>query len=165
MLKTSVLLGFVLMAVAFFACKKDAPYDSAAQLEIDDQIIAKYLVDSTVTMDKHNSGVYYNIIKPGEGVKVNETDTVFAKYSMKILKDSVLLSKSSDGKFIFTLPGNFEGWKIGVSLIKEGGAIRLIVPSPLAYQQREVVSPKIPPNSILDITLEIISVKPKNTND
>ncbi|WP_316817824.1 FKBP-type peptidyl-prolyl cis-trans isomerase [Pedobacter nyackensis] len=165
MLKTSVLLAFVLMAVAFFACKKEVPYDSVTQLEIDDEIIAKYLVDSAVTMTKHNSGLYYKIIRPGEGAQVGQTDTIFGNYTMKILKDSVLLSKSVDSTFRFTLPGYFEGWKIGVSLIKVGGSIRLIVPSPLAYQQREVVSPKIAPNSILDITLDIDSVKPKNTND
>lgn len=163
MLKTSVLLGFVLMAVAFFACKKDAPYDSAAQLEIDDQIIAKYLVDSAVTMTKHSSGLYYHISRAGEGAQVGQTDTVFVNYTMKILKDSMFLSRDTALKF--TLPGYFEGWKTGLSLIKLGGAIRLIVPSPLAYQQREIVSPKIPPNSVLDITLEIDSVKPKKTND
>lgn len=153
-------MGVFLIAVAFFACKKDVPYDAGAQLEIDDAIIAKYLTDSAVTsMVKHSSGLYYRILRPGTGSTVTEIDTVFGNYTFKILKDSTFLSK--DSTFRFTLPGYFEGWKTGVSLIKVGGAIRLIVPSPLAYQQREVVTPKIPPNSILDITLEIDSVNKK----
>lgn len=161
MLKTSGLLSIVLIAVAFFACKKNVPYDAGVQLEIDDAIIAKYLIDSVVTAQKHSSGLYYNILRPGTGSAVQETDTIYGNYRMKILKDTLLLSKSGSGIFRFTLPGYFEGWKIGVSLIKIGGGIRIIVPSPLAYQQREVVSPKIPPNSILDITLEIDSIKPQ----
>lgn len=161
MLKTSVLLGLFLIAVAFVACEKDVPFDSAQQLEIDDAIIAKYLVDSNVVATKHSSGLYYNIITPGEGNQVLETDTVFGKYTLKILKDTVLLSKSQDSTFRFMLPGYIEGWKTGVSLIRPGGEIRLLIPSSLAYQDKAIVSPKIPPYSILDITLEIISVNKK----
>ena len=164
MLKTSVLLGFVLMAVAFTACEKDAPYDGETQLEIDDAIIARYLLDSNVTvMEKHSSGLYYNILESGTGNAVSVEDTVYATYSLKILKDSAMLSRSMDSTFKFQLPGYIEGWKIGVSLIRPGGKIRLIVPSPLGYQQRAVTSPVIPPNSILDITLRIVSVKNKKT--
>lgn len=163
MLKTSVLLGFFLMAIAFVACKKDAPYDSVKQLEIDDAIIVKYMADSGVTATKHSSGLYYNIITSGAGNEIVETDTVYSNYTLKILKDSVLLSKSIDSTFKFMLPGYIEGWKIGVSLIKPGGSIRLLIPSTLAYQQRALTSPRIPPNSILDITLEIVSVKNKKT--
>ncbi len=161
MLKTSVLLGFFLLAIAFVACEKEAPYDSVKQLEIDDAIIVKYMADSSVNAIKHSSGLYYNIIRPGTGVAVVETDTVYSNYTLKILKDSVLLSKSADSTFKFMLPGYIEGWKTGVSLIKPGGLIRLLIPSTLAYQQRTINSPRIPPNSILDITLEIVSVNKK----
>jgi FKBP-type peptidyl-prolyl cis-trans isomerase FkpA len=161
MLKTSVLLGFVLIAVAFVACKKDAPYDGAKQLEIDDAIIAKYLIDSSVVAARHASGLYYKIIEPGAGTAISESDTVYGNYTLKILKDSVLLIKSLDSTFSFMLPGYMDGWKTGVSLIRPGGEIRMIIPSPLAYAQRVISSPKIPANSILDITLEIVSVNKK----
>ena len=158
MLKTSVLLGFFLIAVAFVACEKEAPYDSTKELEIDDAIIVKYMLDSGVNATKHNSGLYYNIIRPGTGAEVLEKDTVYGNYTLKKLKDTVLLSKSLDSTFKFMLPGYFEGWKTGVSLIRPGGKIRLLIPSALAYRQRPVTTPKIPPYSILDITLEIVSV-------
>lgn len=166
MLKTSGLLGLILIAAVFFACKKDAPYDAETQLEIDDAIIAKYLIDSPVTsILKHSSGLYYKIVEEGSGSAISETDTLFGRYSMKILRDTTFLSRSDDSTFRFTLTGFFEGWKIGAGLIRKGGEIRMIVPSPLGYQQREVTTPRIPPNSILDIILEIDSVKPENTND
>ena len=77
-------------------------------------------------------------MKSGSGNAVSDEDTVYAKYTLKILKDSAMLSSSLDGTFKFQLPGYIEGWKTGVSLIRPGGYIRLIVPSPLGYQQRAV---------------------------
>lgn len=159
MLKTSVLLGLFLLAVAFVACKKEVPYDQAKELAIDDEMIAKYLLDSNVTaITKHSSGLYYNIITPGAGNEVINTDTVYGNYTLKVLRDSLPRAKSQDSTFKFLLPGYIEGWKIGVSLIKPGGKIRMIIPSALGYQQRIVTSPNIPPNSILDITLSILSI-------
>jgi FKBP-type peptidyl-prolyl cis-trans isomerase FkpA len=158
MLKTSVLLGLFLLAVAFVACKKEVPYDQAGELAIDDEMIVKYMADSSVTLSKHSSGLYYNIIRPGTGTEVLNTDTVYGNYTLKILRDSLPLAKSLDSTFKFMLPGYIEGWKTGVSLIKVGGSIRMVIPSALGYQQRVVTSPNIPPNSILDITLSIVSI-------
>ncbi|TCC82890.1 FKBP-type peptidyl-prolyl cis-trans isomerase [Pedobacter hiemivivus] len=159
MLKTSVLLGLFLLAVAFVACKKEVPYDQAGELAIDDEMIVKYMADSNVkTLTKHSSGLYYNIIRPGTGTEVLNTDTVYGNYTLKILRDSLPLAKSLDSTFKFMLPGYIEGWKTGVSLIKVGGSIRMVIPSALGYQQRVVTSPNIPPNSILDITLSIVSI-------
>ena len=152
------MFGFFLIAAAFLACEKDAPYNGEAQLEIDDAIIVKYMADSNVKAIKHSSGLYYHIVTAGAGNPVLDKDTIYGTYTMKILKDSVLLAKSVDSTFKYLLPGYIEGWKTGVSLIRPGGEIRLLVPSSLGYQQRAVATPKIPPNSILDITLKIVSV-------
>nr|WP_121270728.1 FKBP-type peptidyl-prolyl cis-trans isomerase [Pedobacter schmidteae] len=163
MLKTSALLGFVLMAAAFAACKKDAPYNEAAQMDIDDAIIVKYMADSNVKATKDASGLYYNIIRAGrEDVQYMDTTKIYANYRAKILKDTVYFSRSVDSTFFFNMPGNIAGWKRGVELAKLGGLVRLLIPSPLAYQQRTFTAgKKIPPNSILDITLEIVSVNKK----
>lgn len=159
MLKTSVLLGLFLLAVAFVACKKEVPYDEAKELAIDDVEIAKYLLDSNVTnITKDASGLYYNIITPGTGNEVTNVDTVYGNYTLKVLRDSVFRAKSLDSTFKFLLPGYIKGWQTGVSLIKPGGKIRMIIPSALGYQQRAITSPNIPPNSILDITLSIVSI-------
>lgn len=155
------------MLVAFAACEKEAPYDRDMQLEIDDVIISKYLLDSNVTATKHASGLYYNVIRRGAGDAITETDTLIGNYTMKILMDSAVISSSLDTTFRYQLPGFIEGWKIGASLIREGGQIRLLVPSALGYKRRAIsISNKsLPPNSILDITLQIDTVKTKITND
>ncbi|SMC77677.1 FKBP-type peptidyl-prolyl cis-trans isomerase [Pedobacter africanus] len=158
MLKTSALLGGVFIAGMFAACEKPAPYDEAGQALIDDAIIVKYMKDSNVVATKDPSGLYYNLIKTGKD-EVNPTDTAWALYTARILKDTIDFDKSLDTTFKFNTPGYFMGWKRGVELAKVGGKVRLLIPSTLAYQNRAVSIVKtIPPNSILDITLEILSV-------
>lgn len=159
MLKTSALLGGVLMlATLLVACERPAPYDEAGQMEIDDGIIVKYMRDSGVVATKDASGLYFNLIKTGTGT-VNPTDTAWALYTARILKDTIDFDKSLDTTFKFNLPGYMKGWQRGVELAKVGGKVRLLIPSPLAYQNRTVIIGKtIPPNSILDITLEILSI-------
>jgi FKBP-type peptidyl-prolyl cis-trans isomerase FkpA len=163
MLKISALFGFVLMAVAFAACEKDAPYNAVEQLDIDDAIIVKYMADSNVKATKDVSGLYYILLRAGTSdVQYVDTTKIYANYRAKILKDTVFFSRSVDSTFFFTMPGYMEGWKRGVELAKLGGMVRLLIPSPLAYQQRSLsVGKIIPPNSILDITLEIVSVNKK----
>lgn len=162
MLKTKILLGFLLLATVLVACEKKAPYDEVKQLEIDDAIIAKFLIDSNVTAIKHSSGLYYQIIKVGDSDVVYTPESeIKAKFRAKLLLDSVLYDKSIDSSFKFTLPGFMPGWQTGVQLSKPHGKIRLFIPSALGYQDRAVISPKIPANSILDITLEILSVNTK----
>lgn len=151
-------MGFVLMTAVFAACEKPAPYDAQTQLEIDDAIIVKYLKDTVFT--KHSSGLYYKIIRPGTGnERYPETDTIFARYTLMVLKDTVLRDRFRDTTFKFVLSGYIDGWKTGTRLIQPGGAVRLIIPSPLGFKDRPVTSPVIPPNSILDITLEIDKIK------
>jgi FKBP-type peptidyl-prolyl cis-trans isomerase FkpA len=165
MLKSRALLWFVLIAAGFIACEKAAPYDEAAQMEIDDAIIVKYMKDSNVVAEKDPSGLYFKILKPGkDNGRYGDTTTIYASFRAKILKDTLFYDRSIDSTFNFKLPGYMVGWKRGVELAGLEGQVRLLIPSPLAYQQRTVAAGKtIPPNSILDITLEILSIhqKPK----
>lgn len=160
-------MGFVLIAGGFIACEKAAPYDEAGQMAIDDAIIVQYMKDSSVVATKDPSGLYYQILKTGkDDGRYDDTTTIWASFSAKILKDSLPYDRSLDSTFKFNLPGYMPGWKKGVELAKLEGKVRLLIPSPLAYQQRTVTGglKTIPPNSILDITLEILSIhqKPKS---
>lgn len=161
-------MGFVLMAAVFVACEKAAPYDPVTQLEIDDALIAKFLKDSVLadSFTKHSSGLYYQIKAPGTGNEhYPETDTIFARYTLKLLRDSVLRDRFQDTTFKFVLAGYIDGWKTGTRLIQPGGTVRLIIPSALGFKDRPLTSPLIPPNSILDITLKIDKIKHPTPND
>ncbi|MBE9599709.1 FKBP-type peptidyl-prolyl cis-trans isomerase [Pedobacter sp. MC2016-24] len=145
------------------------PYNSQAQLEIDDAIITKYLVDSNLKDSgfvKDPSGLYYKIQRRGidTGI-ITDTTLMYANYMVKVLTKPAY-DKRLDSAFTFRLTGYVEGIRIGAKKIKVGGKIRMLIPSTLAYQQRYLKggakdSILVPSNSILDYTLEILSLNIK----
>lgn len=165
MLKSRILLGLVLTGLLYAACQKNPPYDGLKQMEIDDAIIVKYLADSNLkdSFKKDQSGLYYWMqrkgTKPGE---FTDEGTYLANYNVAVL-DKPTFEKKTDSTFTFKRQGILAGLNIGLDLMgKPGGKIRMLIPSPLAYKERYlkgVANNDILPNSILDYTLEIISVK------
>lgn len=163
------MFGLILIAAGYTACKKMEPYNSQAQLEIDDAIITKYLVDSNLKDSgfvKDPSGLYYKIQRRGidTGI-ITDTTLMYANYMVKVLTKPAY-DKRLDSAFTFRLTGYVEGIRIGAKKIKVGGKIRMLIPSTLAYQQRYLKggakdSILVPSNSILDYTLEILSLNIK----
>lgn len=120
---------------------------------INDAIHSKK-IDTTGTKD----GVYYQIIKVGNGEYVKVTDTVTVNYKLTLLVDGKLIEETKDKPATFPLSRLIKGWQIGVPLCKVGGKIKLIIPSTLAYSMRSR-SKDFPPNSILIFEIEVLSAK------
>jgi FKBP-type peptidyl-prolyl cis-trans isomerase len=96
------------------------------------------------------SGLYYEIKEPGSANHPNINSQVTVSYVGYGL-DGVVFD---DGEFItFGLYQVIAGWQEGIQLIGEGGKIKLIIPSELAYGPDGSVS--IGPNEVLvfDVTL------------
>lgn len=138
------------------SCEKPELYDENAQYLLDEALIKNWADTSKTELKKDSSGLYYRIIQEGTGLKAqNLEDRLQVLYTGKLLTDTIVFSKTTDTvtyKFLF---GNsIEGWKKGLPLIKEGGRIRLIVPSKMAYRNYDVV-PLVPKNSVLDFDITI----------
>ena len=58
---------------------------------------------------------------------------------------------------VFPLKRLIKGWQIGLPFCKQGGKIRLIIPSSLAYSIRNLGI--ITPNSILVFDVEVVEIK------
>ena len=127
--------------------------DSLKQLEID-----KKLITATNTDVKDMDGVYYTILKEGNGRQVSVNDTVTVYYKGYLLKDGSIFDETKDKPATFPLKRLIMGWQIGVPLCKVGGKIRIIIPSNLAYSIRTRAA-KIPPNSILVFEIEVVAAK------
>ena len=150
-----MIIGLFLIVGAFSACKKDS-YDAEKQAKIDDGLIVDFIAKNSIVAVKHSSGLYYQILTPGDGNVVTASNTVTVAYNGKLLNGTEF-DKSSAATF--SLAGNLiQGWKIGVPLIKKGGKIRLIIPSALAYGN---TSPGagIPENAVLDFTIDLINAQ------
>ncbi len=74
-------------------------------------------------------------LREGTGTETIElTDTVTVNYEGRLL-DGTVFDKTKTEPVKFPLNGVIEGWQKGIPLIKKGGQIRLLIPSPMAYAQ------------------------------
>ena len=128
--------------------------DSLEQLEIDKKLI---IAANTDAKNSHE-GVYYTMLKEGNGRQVSVNDTVTAYYKGYLLKDGSVFDGTKDKPAIFPLKRLIMGWQIGVPLCKVGGKIKIIIPSALAYSIRTRAA-KIPPNSVLVFEIEVVDAK------
>lgn len=158
MLKNGLFLGFMILVGLIAACEKPEVYDENAQYVIDEAIIKKWADSTKTELTKHPSGLYYLIIRPGIGTEIVSTyDTLTVNHTTKIFKkDSVISSATDTTGYKFILETGIPGWKNGLPLIKQGGRIRLIIPSNQAY--KNYVIGNIPKNTILDCTIDLRKV-------
>ena len=123
-------------------------------------VVAKmWDVDSTL-FKTTASGLNYAIIKEGEGDLIGKEKQATVHYSGFLLNGSKFDSSvERDEPFTFVVGVGqvIPGWDEGVQLMKKGGKARFIVPSNLAYGDRDLG--KIPPNSTLIFDVEVLDVK------
>lgn len=106
------------------------------------------------------SGLQYRVIKEGTGATPRPTDMVKVHYRGKLID-----GKEFDSSYERKQPAEFQmnqvipGWTEGLQLMKVGATYELTIPSKLAYGERP--NPKIPGNSVLVFTVELLEVKPK----
>ena len=147
-------LGLILIfvLVGFFSCTKstDDQYIEDIRL-IESYIQLKGLEDVQKTED----GLHYQIIEPGDGISPTVTSKIKINYVGRLLNDNVF---DSGFGVTFELSGLITGWQLGIPKIKEGGKIKLIIPSRLAYGSRSTGG--IPANSVLVFDIDLLEVLP-----
>jgi FKBP-type peptidyl-prolyl cis-trans isomerase len=132
--------------------------DSLKQLEIEKKELDKLKSSSLGSTYKESGGVYYAIIKEGDGKLVSVNDTVVAFYKGHLFSDNSMFDQTKETPATFPLNRLIKGWQIGVPLCKVGGKIQIIIPSNLGYSIRTRAA-KIPPNSILVFEIEVVDAK------
>jgi len=130
--------------------------DEAKLPAYEDFVIQEYLQKNGMTgFNKTTAGIYYKINTPGTGSPITVDSTVTAKYTGKLLNGTVFDKSESGASFL--LNGTILGWRQAVPLIKEGGNIRIVVPSSLAYGMAG--NANIPAFSPLDFDITVTEVK------
>lgn len=106
------------------------------------------------------SGLAYEVVKEGTGKTPKATDTVEVHYHGTLTNGTVFDSSVvRKQKIKFPLNRVIKGWTEGLQLLKEGGKIKLIIPSNLAYGDAGS-PPKIPGGSTLIFEVELFKVNP-----
>lgn len=107
------------------------------------------------------SGLQYQVINRGTGVRPLATDTVLVNYKGTLLNGKQFDS-SYDRKEPLELPlnGVIAGWTEGVQLMQTGSKYRFFIPYNLAYGERGAGA-DIPPYSTLIFEIELLKVNGK----
>jgi peptidyl-prolyl cis-trans isomerase A (cyclophilin A) len=108
-------------------------------------------------LGKTDSGIYYIILKEGDGISPTPADQVTVHYKGTFLDGNEFDSSYKRGQpATFPLRGVIKGWTEGVSLMKVGETRKLMIPWKLAYGERGRGS--IPPKADLVFDIELIEV-------
>lgn len=127
--------------------------------EYDDFTIRKYLEkNALIGFLRSNSGMYYKIAEQGTGSPIGLDSVIVANYTGKLL-NGVLFDRALPGsEATLSMSSVVKGWQEAIPMIKQGGSIRIVIPSALGYGFQGSSS-VIPPFSCLDFEIKVTDVK------
>ena len=131
--------------------------EDRSQAARDDKLIKSFIERNSLNATRDVSGVYYIIDKPGSGKEINSGSVVYPYYTGRLLDGTQFDSNTTDTTVNFPLKGGvIPGWQKALPLIKEGGKMRIFIPSGLAYGSNPQGSIKM--NAVLDFDIEVRKV-------
>ncbi|MES2430070.1 MAG: FKBP-type peptidyl-prolyl cis-trans isomerase [Bacteroidota bacterium] len=105
------------------------------------------------------SGLQYEVLKIGEGLKPSLNNTVTCHYHGTVINGTIFDSSVQRGTpASFPLNAVIKGWVEGLQLMPQGSKWRFFIPPHLGYGERQVSS-VIGPNSTLIFDVELISFR------
>ena len=123
------------------------------RLKTDTLAIRDYINENSLeNVERHPSGLYFQIEEEGSGVNPNVYTRVGFEYSGKLMSNGLVFDSGTLSSLIINL---IDGFKIGLPMIKPGGRIILYIPSYLGYGVED--RPGIPGNSVLIFEVELVS--------
>jgi FKBP-type peptidyl-prolyl cis-trans isomerase FkpA len=144
----------LIISIVFSSCKTYSDEDHSTF----DLKIKNYLSKSKQKdFEKSESGLYFKIIKEGNGEFIKLTDEVTFNYVGKLLNGKIFDGEHKKNPITFQMKDLIQGWKEGMLYLKPGGKMKMIVPPYLGYGDYELDN--IPPHSILFFDIEVIDVK------
>jgi len=157
-MKTTILSGlFSFLLLVSAGCLKDDTCKNKT-IASEDAAMQALAVTNGMVATRHSSGLYYQIVTAGSGPAPILTSNVSVRYIGK-LSNGTVFDQATTPTSLYPVNGYISGWQVGLPLIKEGGTIRLIIPSALAYGCLAQGGGAIPANSILYFEIELVDVQ------
>lgn len=170
------LFSFVVLSLGlvtlFSSCKKE--YETIEQ--IDQRSLAAYKAAHPNAHFTDTAGYSYEILAPGAGAKIQNSDSIFYAYTFKNFEGKVLTQTDS-----LMIPGTFLGYSdqfiIGnvgyvltpirevFSKLKRGGKAQLLLPSQMAFGKNGLSSFGIGANESLLVEIGIYTFQKKHEVD
>ncbi|MBT8259175.1 MAG: peptidylprolyl isomerase [Bacteroidia bacterium] len=114
----------------------------------------------TAGFEKTESGLRYQIIQEGDGIKAEKGQTVSVHYKGQLTDGTVFDSSYKRNQpldFPLGVGQVIPGWDEGIGLLKVGDKARFVIPSDLAYGNQGAGG-VIPPNATLIFDVELVKV-------
>jgi FKBP-type peptidyl-prolyl cis-trans isomerase FkpA len=132
--------------------------DSGRQFAAETELLEKDIAAGKTDVKHYKEGIYYTMLKEGNGNAVAVTDTVTIFYKGYLYKDGKVFDQTKEKPARFPLSRLIKGWQLGLPLCKVGGKIKLVIVSGQAYTIRTRAA-KIPPDSILVFEIEVVNTE------
>ncbi|WP_274475864.1 peptidylprolyl isomerase [Mangrovimonas aestuarii] len=150
-------------AEAFHAVEAFRTFEGARERRIAEEKQAREAeLDKLATgFQKTDSGLRYQILQEGSGVKAEKGKTVSVHYKGQLADGTVFDSsykRNQPLEFTVGVGQVIPGWDEGLQLLKVGDKARLVIPSDLGYGARGAGG-VIPPNATLIFDVELMNVK------
>lgn len=108
------------------------------------------------------SGLQYRVLSEGAGSSPKETDMVSVHYRGTLVNGTEFDNSYKAGEAVdIHVNGVIKGWTEALQLMQAGAKWQVFVPAQLAYGERQYG--RIPANSALIFEIELLSVKPGDT--
>lgn len=176
-MKTKQLLAIVaLLGLLFFQCgrNREKPLTPAEIRETEEALITanrmllqkdkekiqQYIAEHHLSLTETESGLWYGIIRQGNGPEVKEGMLVTLSYQVSLLDGTVCYSSDKEGfkQFISGKGGVESGLEEGILLLNEGSKALFIMPPHLAHGLPGD-GDKIPARSIIVYEVELIKAE------
>ncbi len=135
--------------------------DPQSQAQMDENAIIDYAIENKLDVYRTNSGLYYQIILPGEGEQLRWGDRVRAHYRGYTLDGKEFDNSYKRARPLTFYVGNMiQGFNEGLQLLKPRGKAKFIIPSGLGYGEAGIQLGEddylIQPNKNLVFEVEVL---------
>jgi FKBP-type peptidyl-prolyl cis-trans isomerase FkpA len=125
--------------------------------ESEEAAILAYAASKNYNVLRHPSGMYYEVVQPGNGAIPLPTSRVYVTYTGRLISsDAIFDSQTNHTLTGWVLETLIPGWQLGLPIIAVGGKIRLIVPSSLAYGCRPYQT--LPGDAVLFFEIDLVDI-------
>lgn len=144
----------------FETAVKEAKEEALRKVREMNEAFKKTMSEAYPDAKQTDSGLMYEVLKEGNGVRPNKSQKVSVHYNGTFIDGKKFDSSYDRGKPIQFPLGHgrvIKGWDEGIGLCDVGGKMRLIVPHWLAYGENGKGS--IPGKSTLIFEIELLEIK------
>ena len=161
-IKTVAIVRVGTNAENFNAVEAFRTFEGAREKRIAEELKAKEaeLDQLSLGFEKTESGLRYQIIQKGDGVKAEKGKTVSVHYKGALPDGTVFDSsykRNAPIDFPLGVGQVISGWDEGIALLNVGDKARFVIPSHLGYGNRGAGG-VIPPNAVLVFDVELMNV-------